>query len=177
MVSYSQAGSDTTSIAMVAVFYYLMKNPSALQKLHAEIDAAAKAGALSSPHIKYSDAVKLPYLNACIKESMRLHPPLGTSMPRHVPAGGAELAGAFFPAGVKVGVNAAVVQYDKDVFGDDAEAFRPERWLTTHDKAQLAQMERTMLVFGAGKRTCIGMHVSLPHSLRLLAIFPSGKSS
>lgn len=90
---------------------------------------------------------------------MRLRPPLGTGMPRHIPAGGAKLAGEFFPEGVKVGVNAAVVQYDNDVFGDDADMFWPERWLTA-DKVRQAQMERTMLIFGAGRRTCIGMHVS-----------------
>lgn len=144
---------------MVSILYYLMKHPPVLRKLYVEIDAADEAGNLSSPHIRYREAIKLPYLDACIKESLRLHPPLGTSMPRHVPAGGVELAGTFFPAGTKVGVNAAVVQYDRGVFGDDAEVFRPERWLV-EEQEKLAQMERTMLVFGAGKRTCIGMHVS-----------------
>ncbi len=80
-------------------------------------------------------------------------------MPRHVPEGGVELAGSFFLAGMKVGVNAAVVPYDKGVFGEGADFFSPVRWLTS-DKEKLARMERTMWVFGAGKRTCSGQNIS-----------------
>jgi cytochrome P450 len=45
-----------------------------------------------------------------------------------------------------------LVHYDKEVFGDDAEIFNPERWI--EDDA--VQMEKAMLQFGAGTRTCIG---------------------
>lgn len=53
-----------------------------------------------------------------------------------------------------------VIQFDKEVFGDDAHEFGPERWLESEKKYRA--MDKTMLVFGAGTRTCIGKHVSLP---------------
>lgn len=54
-------------------------------------------------------------------------------------------------------MNAMVVQFDKEVFGEDADQFRSERWLV--DEKRYRAMERAMLVFGAGTRTCIGKHV------------------
>jgi cytochrome P450 len=54
-------------------------------------------------------------------------------------------------------MNAMVTQYDKGVFGEDPYEFRPERWLESEE--QYWAMEKAMLVFGAGTRTCIGKHV------------------
>jgi cytochrome P450 len=56
-------------------------------------------------------------------------------------------------------MNAMVTQYDKDVFGEDSHEFRPERWLVSEEQWRI--MEKAMLVFGAGTRTCIGKHVRL----------------
>lgn len=55
-------------------------------------------------------------------------------------------------------MNAMVVQHDKEVFGEDSHEFRPERWLVSEQRYRA--MEKAMLVFGAGTRTCIGKHVS-----------------
>lgn len=55
-------------------------------------------------------------------------------------------------------MNAMVVQFDKGVFGQDSNVFKPERWLESEEKNRA--MERAMLDFGAGTRTCIGKHVS-----------------
>lgn len=148
------AGSDTTAIAMRAVFYYLMTNPETYQKLMSELDKAAAKGELSSP-VKYAEAIKLPYLCATIKEAMRLHPSVGLTMPRIVPAGGVTLAGHFIPAGYRVGINAAVLHYNKEIFGDDADSFNPSRWL----ERDATMMDKYMLHFGAGTRTCIGKNV------------------
>ena len=54
-------------------------------------------------------------------------------------------------------MNAMVVQFNKEVFGEDAHEFRPERWLESEDRYRA--MNKAMLVFGAGTRTCIGKHV------------------
>ena len=59
----------------------------------------------------------------------------------------------------KIGMNAMVVQFDREIFGQDADQFRPESWLVGDQKYRAT--ERAMLVFGAGTRTCIGKHVSL----------------
>lgn len=132
-----------------------MRNPAAYEKLTAEIDAAVTKGTISMP-VAYAEAIKLPYLRACINEGMRLHPSVGLTMPRVVPTEGATISGFHFAPGYRVGMNGAVVQYDKDVFGTDADEFDPERWI----KGDAARMERTMLVFGAGARTCLGKNVS-----------------
>ncbi|KAL7778984.1 hypothetical protein CFE70_008487 [Pyrenophora teres f. teres 0-1] len=133
------AGSDTTAAAITAIVYYLMRTPSAYAKLTAEIDTASQAGLLS-PIIQYHEAVGLPYLMACCKEGMRLHPSVGMTLPRQVPRGGCVVAGEWFPEGTRIGVNAAVVQQDKSIFGNDADDFVPERWLGS----QAAKMERYM---------------------------------
>ncbi|KAI4121066.1 MAG: hypothetical protein LQ341_007461 [Variospora aurantia] len=148
---FSFAGADTTAIAINSVLYHLMRNPIAYQKLTAEIDTAVQDSALSIP-IAYAEAIKLPYLRACINEGMRLHPSVGLTMPRTVPPGGATISGYYFAAGYRVGINAAVIQYDQDVFGADADVFRPERWI----EGDSVRMQRTMIAFGAGTRTCIG---------------------
>lgn len=156
---YRFAGSDTTAVAFRSTFYYLMKNPEALAKAHAEIDAAVATGSLSSP-IKYSQTTtKLPYVCASIKEAMRLHPSVGLNIQRHAPAEGIELAGKHIPNGYRIGMNPAVVHYDKNVFGQDADKFRPERWLVSVDEWKA--MDRNLLTFGAGTRTCIGKNVGL----------------
>ena len=150
------AGSDTTAITLRACFYYLMKNPTALAKCHAEIDAASAS--LSSP-IQYAETkTYLPYVCASIKEAMRMFPSIPFSFPRRTPKDGIELCGAYIPGGCRVGINPVVVQYDKGVFGDDAEVFRPERWLVDEEKVK--EMDKAMLLFGTGKRTCIGKNVS-----------------
>ena len=71
---------------------------------------------------------------------MRLHPSVEMTLPRHVPVGGAVIAGGWFPEGTRVGVNAAVMQRDKSVFGEDADAFVPERWF----RSDATKMERYM---------------------------------
>ena len=103
-----------------------MQTPSAYQKLTQAIDDAVADGKLSMP-AKYAEAIKLPYLRACINEGMRLHPSVGLVMPRLVPVGGATISGFHFPEGYSIGINLAAVQYDKVVFGQDAEHFNPDR--------------------------------------------------
>lgn len=149
------AGSDTTAIAMRAVLYFLMKTPTAYRRLQEEIDNAVAKGELSSP-VKYAEAIQLPFLCACIKEGMRLHPSVGLTMPRHAPQGGLQLSGHYVPEGYRVGMNAAVVQRDPEIFGGNPDAFEPSRWLTEEGK----NMDKYMLNFGAGTRTCIGKNVS-----------------
>ncbi|KAJ9227002.1 hypothetical protein DTO271D3_8144 [Paecilomyces variotii] len=157
------AGSDTTAIAFRAVFYYLMKTPSAYNKVVAEIDEATEKGELTFP-CKYSDAIKLPYLCACIKEAFRVHPSVGLTMARLAPAEGMELCGTYIPSGYRVGMNGAVVQFDKSIFGEDADQYRPDRWL----EGDATNMEKHMLHFGYGTRTCIGKNISLAELHKLV---------
>lgn len=93
------AGSDTTAIALRAVVYFLCKNPGKLRKLQSELDDAEKNGKLSEP-ITYAEALSLAYLQAVLKEAMRLHPSTGFTMARVVPKGGTVLLGHSLPEGV-----------------------------------------------------------------------------
>lgn len=93
------AGSDTTAISLSAFLYYLYTNRDKLQKLRDEIDTQAAEGRVSDP-ITFKEAQGLPYLQAVIKEVLRLHPAVGTILPRFVPPGGLELSGYHFPPGV-----------------------------------------------------------------------------
>ncbi|KAK1468235.1 hypothetical protein CMEL01_00002 [Colletotrichum melonis] len=153
------AGSDTTAISLSAIVYYLCRNPRTLQKLREELDDADAKGLISNP-ITFREAQALPYLQAVIKESLRLHPATGLTMPRVVPEGGRQLAGSFFPAGNVVGINAWTAHHNKEVFGYDADEFRPERWIDS-SKAQKSAMESYSFAFGQGSRTCIGKNISL----------------
>lgn len=93
------AGSDTTGITLSAALYYLYTNRDKLQILRKEIDTQAAAGHVSDP-ITFQEAQALPYLQAVIKEVLRLHPAVGTILPRFVPEGGLQLSGYYFPHGV-----------------------------------------------------------------------------
>lgn len=160
------AGSDTTAIALTSIFWHLHKNPTMLDKLRAEVNKAFDENRLSYP-VRYNDANKLPYLTAVIKEAMRVHHSLGTGLPRDVPPGGADICGRFVPGGTTVIMNGNVVQFDKKIFGDDADEFVPERW-TRDGPEKVAYMERHILTFGYGPRICIGKWITHVEMYKLL---------
>lgn len=81
---------------------------------------------------------------ACIKEAMRMHPGVSLPLERIVPLGGTKLCGTYLPAGTVVGVNAAVIHRDRTIFGEDADDFRPERWLKDGQESA-RRMERYLL--------------------------------
>ncbi|KAJ4290360.1 hypothetical protein N0V90_010576 [Kalmusia sp. IMI 367209] len=126
------AGSDTTAISLSATFFYLYKNPEKLASLRHEIDTMAGEGRISDP-VTFQEAQNMPYLQAVIKETLRIHPAVGTMLARVVPEGGANLAGVNFPEGSEVGANAWALHYSKDIYGPDAHEFKPERWLKLND--------------------------------------------
>ncbi|KAH6665497.1 cytochrome P450 [Halenospora varia] len=159
------AGSDTTAIAMRSIFYHLRKNSSIYQKVVQEIDEAVAAGQLGPENISYSDSIKLPYLSAACKEAMRIHPSVALTVPRYVPKGGKMISGRYFHHKDRVDINPAVVQFDKSIFGEDANEFNPERWFRTED---LSKMNRAMIQFGAGSRTCIGKNIALAEIHKLI---------
>ncbi|EFX05320.1 pisatin demethylase [Grosmannia clavigera kw1407] len=184
-VSMAFAGSETTAISLSAVFYYLLRNPTALQRLRQELDEAARSGLFSDYEtglVTWHESQKLPYLDACVKEAFRLHPAPGLPMERVVPAGGMEIAGHFVAGGTIVGCSAWVMHHNKAVFGEDTDAYRPERWLVDEavasssadarvgEEQRIKEMNGMMLQFGMGSRTCIGKNISL---LEIYKVVPS----
>ncbi|KAK3687124.1 hypothetical protein LTR37_019117 [Vermiconidia calcicola] len=157
------AGSDTTALSTRAIIYYLLKNPGAKNKLINEIDVLKRQGKLSDP-VKLSEADGMFYLQAVMYEALRLHPAVGMSLPRVVPEGGCEIAGKYIPAGSVVGANPWVIHRDKEVFGEDVDSFRPERWL----KEDNGDMHRFFFAFGSGARMCLGRNISWMEMSKLI---------
>lgn len=155
------AGSDTTATAIRTTMLYLMSSPQVYRKLAHEVRTAAAEGRLSMP-ITDEEARALPYLQAVIKEGMRVFPPVAGLMPTVVPPGGDVIGGVPVPEGTEIGWSAFGVQHNKEVYGLDAESFRPERWLEVKDEEQLRAMTSTWeLVFKYGKWQCLGRSVAL----------------
>jgi len=160
------AGSDTTAISLTSLIAHLATNPSALTTLRREIDDATAAKSLSHP-ATLKEAQSLPYLQGVINEALRLHPAVGFPITRVVGPGGAHLAGRYFPAGTEVGINSWVVHYDTSIFGPDASEFRPDRWIG-RTAEERAAMDRNLIAFGSGPRTCIGKNISLMEMYKVL---------
>jgi cytochrome P450 len=161
------AGSDTTSITLSTVLYHLLKYPETFQKLRKEIDDAEKEGRISDP-ITFKEAQGLPYLQAAIKEGLRVHPAVGLGLQRIVPSEGANLAGEFIPGGSTVGINAWVAHRNTTVFGADADTWRPERWLEIEEQGRGGEVDKYFLSFGLASRTCIGKNISLLEMSKLI---------
>lgn len=112
-----------------------------------------------TPRPGRSQVNRLPYLDAVLKESMRVVPIASWGLDRVVPPGGATIAGRYIPGGTVVGCHIDSVHLDEDVYGADAASFRPERWLEA-DEDRRRRMDRAYLAFSAGKRTCTGIHIA-----------------
>lgn len=138
-----------------------------------ELDNAVLNGTIESrgnKTVSWAESQKLPYLDAVIQESFRLHPAAGLILERIVPPQGMDILGTFVPGGTIVGCNAWVLHRRPEVFGLDVDVFRPERWIeASPDK--LKEMKATMFQFGAGARTCIGKNVSLLEVYKLVPSF------
>ena len=138
-----------------------------------ELDEAARNGTIAdreNKKVSWAETQKLPYLDAVINESFRVHPAAGLILERVVPPQGIDILGESIPGGTIVGCNAWVLHRRPEVFGTDVDAFRPERWLEA-EPAALREMKATMFQFGAGARTCIGKNVSLLELYKLIPTF------
>jgi benzoate 4-monooxygenase len=79
---------------------------------------------------KFADVKSLPYLHACINEGLRLHSTSGIGLPRVIPAGSSlEVCGETFNEGTILSVPSYSIHHNEEVWGEDSEQYRPERWL------------------------------------------------
>ncbi|KAJ9660997.1 hypothetical protein H2201_006725 [Coniosporium apollinis] len=137
------AGSDTSATVIRALFLYLITSPLVLAKLRSEIDGAIKDGRISSP-IRDSEARQLPYLQACIREALRIYPPVTGILEKVVPPEGDTVNGIFIPGGTFIGQCTWALGRNVETYGLDVELFRPERWLDAQGE-ELRRMERNLL--------------------------------
>ncbi|KAM0630540.1 hypothetical protein ACHAO3_000613 [Verticillium nonalfalfae] len=154
------AGSDTTATAMRMTMVYLMTTPTAYNALAKEVRDACDRSLLSVP-VQDAEARRLPYLQATIREGLRVFPPVTGLMSVAVPRGGDVMHGMSIPEGTQIGWSAFGVLRSKAVFGPDADTFRPERWLEAGDEELKAMTAQWELVFKYGKWQCLGKTLAL----------------
>ncbi|CZR67450.1 related to pisatin demethylase (cytochrome P450) [Phialocephala subalpina] len=152
-------GSDTMSIALRSVMLFTITNPRVYNILVSsilEFSTYLPPGLMiSSTNLK-----RVPYLQAVIKESLRIFPPGTGQMPKMAPREGDTLNGIKIPAWTNVGTNPWFIMRDPANFGPDAEMFRPERWLEADEK-RLKEMNYVWeLVWGYGKYQCLGKQIA-----------------
>ncbi|CAG8109221.1 unnamed protein product [Penicillium olsonii] len=155
------AGSETTAIALTHLLYYLIKNPACFLKLREEVSGAITGDKVAP----YSKVKNLPYLKACIEESLRLSPPLPRGLERVTPPSGARIIGEFIPGNVGVSVPAYVAHRDPNLF-PEPEAFLPERWLNNEN---IGKMRDAFIPFSAGGRACVGRNITMIEQQILMA--------
>lgn len=87
---------------------------------------------------------------------MRMLPPALMGFGKRVPPGGDTICGKFIPGGTDVLVNVLEMLRNKEVFGEDSDVFRPERFLETDEKTRSQMLKVVDLTFGHGRWGCPG---------------------
>ncbi|ROW06244.1 hypothetical protein VPNG_08063 [Cytospora leucostoma] len=151
------AGYEAPALWFYATIYHLLDRPAALETLTEEIRTAFT----SYDEITASRAAELPYLTACLKESLRMVPTVLTGMPCVSP--GAMVDGTWIPAGVVCQSSPFSMQRNPQNFHDPLN-FRPERWLSADHKlynpAVDSDARKDFLPFSQGPRMCTGREIA-----------------
>ncbi|KAI3950889.1 hypothetical protein MKW92_008177 [Papaver armeniacum] len=144
-------GSDTSRVTLTWAMSLLLNHPRVLKKAKEELDTKVGKDRL----VDDSDIPHLPYLQAIIKESMRLYP-AGPLIARTTMED-CEVGGYHVPAGTQLLVNVWKLHRDGNVYKDDPSEFRPERFLTSNVGVDIRGQHYELIPFGAGRRICPGV--------------------
>ncbi|KAF8524233.1 cytochrome P450 [Gautieria morchelliformis] len=145
-------GVDTTTAAVTTFILTMCLHPHVQTKAQQELDTVIGAGRLP----QLADRESLPYVNACVREMLRLYPvaPLGFA---HLASEDDYYDGYHIPKGTTLISNIWAMSHDPTIY-KDPEEFKPERFLSTQ-AAGMSNKEST-LPFGFGRRICPGMHMA-----------------
>ncbi|KAL2250718.1 UNVERIFIED_CONTAM: cytochrome [Sesamum indicum] len=143
------AGTETTSTSIEWAMSELLRNPETMAKLKDEISSVVGLG----ERFLESHIDNLPYLQAVIKETLRLHPPLPFLLPRRA-IQDTNFMGYCVPKNTQVFVNVWAIGRDQE-YWEDAVCFKPERFLGTNVDYKGQSFE--LIPFGAGRRMCAGL--------------------
>ncbi|XP_059669433.1 iridoid oxidase-like [Cornus florida] len=154
------AGSETTSISIEWGFAELLRHPDKLKRAREEIDRVVGL----NRKVEESDMDNLPYMQAVVKEALRLHPALPLLLPRNTMED-TEYMGYLIPKSTQVFVNAWAIGRDPDSW-DDPLSFKPERFLDSSIEYKGQHFE--LIPFGSGRRICVGF--PLAHRVVHLAL-------
>ncbi|CZR49130.1 putative benzoate 4-monooxygenase cytochrome P450 [Fusarium proliferatum ET1] len=147
------AAIETVSNTLSAMMYYLATSPSSLQKLQTELDCIHVPATVAP----FTSVRALPYLDAVLNETMRLHSVLAIGLPREVLPGskGIQLDSFYFPPGTVLSVPIYAIHRSKDIWGKDANEFRPGRWEKPSDR-----QNTSFIPFGQGPAACVGRNLA-----------------
>ncbi|KAL1846530.1 hypothetical protein Plec18167_005356 [Paecilomyces lecythidis] len=155
------AGHDTTAISLRNTLFFLLKNPRCMKKLREELDEILDEGDVVAP---YSKVKHLPYLRACIDESLRMMPPVIFGLPRRTPPDGTPILDDYIAGDTSVSMSAYVIHHQESVFRDH-NTYYPERWLGEEGKS----LQPYFVPFSTGARGCIGRNISYLEQTVLIA--------
>ncbi|EFQ34695.1 cytochrome P450 [Colletotrichum graminicola] len=174
LLNVLMAGRDTTASLLGNLFFVISKRPDVWSKLRHEVDGLN--GALPN----YSTLRDMLYLRACLRESLRLHPvvPVNTRIAMAdtiLPRGGGPDGNSpvYVAKGTAVGWSVYAMHRRKDIYGPDADKFRPERW----DNIRVTW---EYLPFNGGPRICLGQQYALTEAsyltVRMLQEFQNAEN-
>ncbi|CAN1747933.1 Geraniol 8-hydroxylase [Linum perenne] len=150
------AGTDTTSSTLEWAMVELLRNPDKLTKARDELHQTIGKG----NHLEESDISRLPYLQAVIKETFRLHPSLPLLVPRKAGVD-VEINGFTIPKGAQILINVWAMGRDPTIW-EDPTSFMPERFIGSNIDVRGNSFD--LIPFGGGRRICLG----LPLATRML---------
>ncbi|XP_061343160.1 cytochrome P450 CYP82D47-like [Gastrolobium bilobum] len=149
------AGTDTTTGTLTWALSLLLNNREVLNKAIHELDTQIGRDKM----VVESDLQKLEYLQAILKETLRLYPPGPLSLP-HESMEDCTVGRYHVPAGTRLLTNISKIQRDPLLYMHPLE-FRPERFLTTHKDIDVRGQHFELIPFGAGRRMCPGLSFAL----------------
>ena len=153
------AGADTTSTGMTGIFFYLSSNPEVYKKLAREIRTT-----FDNPNdIRNGAKLKsCKYLYAVIDESLRMSPPISSTLWREVVSDDFKIDGNHVPKGVDVGCSVYAFHHNENLF-PDSYTFNPDRWIAsdTNPAENVAAMRKYFNPFSTGTRVCSGLSFTL----------------
>ncbi|KAL4919151.1 cytochrome P450 [Aspergillus aurantiobrunneus] len=155
------AGSETTANLLSGLFARLVRNTDKMQILCTEMRSAFQ----HEDEITYQRTSQLPFLNACLEEGLRIHPPLPIGLLRTVPKAGDMIDGHWIPGGTSVSVGGWAASHNPANF-QQCDTFIPERWL---GKGFEGDIKSGMQPFSLGPRGCIGKNLSYMEMRVILA--------
>ena len=148
-------GSDTTAGTLTWAISLLLNNTEALKKAQEELDLHVGA----DRQVDDSDIKNLIYLQAIIKETLRLYPAGPLLGPREAMES-CTVGGYNVPGGTRLIVNIWKIQRDPRVWTDPS-VFKPERFFTNHENVDVRGQHFELIPFGSGRRSCPGVSFAL----------------
>ncbi|KAF3446248.1 hypothetical protein FNV43_RR11427 [Rhamnella rubrinervis] len=149
------AGTETVAITLTWCLALLLNNRSRLKKAQEELDKQVGR----DRQVNESDLNNLVYLQAIVKEALRLYPPGPLSAP-HESIEDCTVGGYHLRKGTRLLVNLSKLHRDPNIWSDPND-FKPERFLTTHKHVEVRGQNFEYLPFGSGRRMCPGVSLAL----------------